>query len=256
MNKNIKKKLALPSNWRKLLMSAVLGSFLTAGAFAIISKGQNLKWADWTGFGEDTTKEESLEKNAKGQIQKLTYTTKYQSGKALWDWLELAGTLAVPILILILSYQFQRREQKRAAEQAEAEKEKAEQQAELERERVATNLREERKIAATNLREEALQIYVDRISELLLNRNLSLRSSNDPMQYVARVRTLTVLRRLENDGERKASVLHFLYDAELLKVIDLRDADLSSVSLSAAYLFGANLRSANLNGANLSLGNK
>ena len=193
-----------------------------------------------TGFCEDTTKEDSVETNAKGQIQKRTEITKHQSGKTLWDWLGLAGTLAIPVLIVILGNQFQRKDQRRTEEQARTEKD----------------------IANDNLRDAALEAYIDRISELLLDGKLISSNDNDPVRDVARTRTLTVLRRLKDDGERKARVLHFLYDAGLLDsvgkapFIDLRDADfiganLINVTLHGANLMAANLEETNLKGANL-----
>ncbi len=228
MNGGKKRKLAFLGNWRVLLVGAILGSVLTAGAFAffpfIANKAKNLKLAEWTGFGEDTTTEESVEKNAKGQIQKFTYTTKYQSGKTLWDWLAL---FLVPALLAWLTYQLQQIAQKRS-----------EQQAELERE-----------IATINLREEALQAYIDRMSELLINKNLSL-SSDTPLQGVARIRTLTILRRMNEDRERKGSVIRFLIDAGLIS--SAAKLNLSSADLTGADLSGANLTSANLGDANLS----
>ena len=59
------------------------------------------------------------------------------------------------------------------------------------------------------------------------------------MQTFARANTLTVLSRL--DGVRKARVLRFLYESDLINrnrcVIELRAADLSGVDLSEANLF-------------------
>jgi uncharacterized protein YjbI with pentapeptide repeats len=54
---------------------------------------------------------------------------------------------------------------------------------------------------------------------------------------------LTILRRLGDDSERKARVLHFLYDAGLLEIkliplINLKDADFRAVDLSSADLSG------------------
>ncbi|MCW5319604.1 hypothetical protein GTQ43_40540 [Nostoc sp. KVJ3] len=74
---------------------------------------------------------------------------------------------------------------------------------------------------------------------------------------MARIRTLTVLRRLRDDGHRKAIVLLFLYDAELLQnegsvpFINLKDADFSNIKLMKANLTGANLTRADLVGADL-----
>ncbi len=220
------------SNWRVLLVGAVLGSLVTAGVFvispAIANKGETLRWAGWTGFGEDTTLSESIE--TKTVTGKTTVTKQFQSGKTLWDWL---GLLAVPLLLLFLSYLFQRRERERADRQAQV----------------------ERDIANENLRDEALQAYIDSMSELLLDKNLIRSNHNDPLRNVARTRTLTILRRLHGDGERKATVLLFLHDAELLKftepvpLINLKNADFSKANLRGVILDEANLAGANLQGA-------
>jgi len=133
------------------------GSAILLLAFAIfLYKSDKYTWADWTGFGEDITKsEEKTFQNGKLTITKNT--TQYQSGKTLWDWLGLAGVIAIPIIL----YQFQHQQQKRSEEQAEVEKKQAQERADLERE-----------IAATNLREEALQNYLDRMAGLLIDKEL------------------------------------------------------------------------------------
>ncbi|MBD1804087.1 pentapeptide repeat-containing protein [Microcoleus sp. FACHB-SPT15] len=73
---------------------------------------------------------------------------------------------------------------------------------------------------------------------------------------VSRARTLSILRRLDGDGERKSSVVHFLIDAELIQGLDLlKDANLSGANLSQANLSLANLSLANLSDADFSLAN-
>ncbi len=105
-----------------------------------------------------------------------------------------------------------------------------------------------------NQREAALQAYIDHMSQLLLAQNLRHSTEDEEVRKVARVRTLTVLRRL--DAERKGSVLQFLHESALLgkegRILDLTGADLSRAHLSRADLSGANLSHANLSRANLS----
>lgn len=126
-------------------------------------------------------------------------------------------------------------------------------------------------ISADRQHEEALQIYFDRISELLLKEKLS-RFSPDEVRSVARIRTLAVLRGM--DARRRGSLLLFLRDSRLVDreaVIDLSGAELagavlpfanlnrlnlSEADLSRAHLGGANLAKSylsctNLSGANL-----
>ncbi len=105
-----------------------------------------------------------------------------------------------------------------------------------------------------NQREAALQAYIDKMSELLLAQNLRNSSVDEEVRKIARVRTLTVLRRC--DAERKGTVLRFLLEAGLIDkdkcIIDLTGADLSNASLSGADLSGADLSGAKLSHADLS----
>lgn len=216
-------------------------------------------WAPWTGF----------------------------KGKTLWEWLELLG---VPLTLAVLGYILQQQEQKRSREEA----------------------KEQREIAAAEAKDEILQAYFDRLSALLVDKNLlaiatKLYPENDfkdgpplprplppelatlerardaaraqvvaPEQQelcdaaidVIRARTLSILRRFKGDGERKASVIKFLIEAEVISKaklslrgadfseadlagVNLEKADLSKVNLEKANLFGANLNGANLFRANL-----
>ncbi|MUG92815.1 pentapeptide repeat-containing protein [Scytonema sp. UIC 10036] len=243
------------SKWRKKFASVLNSSleqkqvFLTGqklliyvaivvGVIAIFS---SLYRFDWAGFGPDSNKSVSVEEAIdpkNGAIIKLTKKTEhFQSGKTLWDWLQLFGTLAVPVLLVILGNQLQSKE---------------------------------KEIADTNLREESLQDYIDRMSELLLDKNLKNLAIDDPLRDtaldVARARTLSVLRRLGKDKERKGSVIRFLIDVELtgefslsdaylegayLEGVDLKNAYFSNAYFKDAYLNGANLTNANLSSANL-----
>ncbi len=76
----------------------------------------------------------------------------------------------------------------------------------------------ERDLAAERSREEALQEYLDRMSELLLQHNLKDQRVDGAVRQartVARARTLTTLRRL--DGRRKAIVIQFLFESDLIE---------------------------------------
>ncbi len=250
-------------NWRLVLAGVILGSVITVGAFwitpIVIKKARTLP--DWTGFGETKVITTTKEKDKKGQIQKTTISEQPYYGITLRELLELAGTLAVPILIFIFGLWFQQRENKRAEEQAKL----------------------ERGIAKDNLAEEAIQAYLDNMAKLLLDKELrkdlfpnvkdkfNLLDKDNPVRDIARTQTITILRRLEGDKKRQDRIINFLRDAELysfilknvnlsranLQEVDLRDANLrdaklSSTDLSSAYLRDANLSSAYLWSANLS----
>jgi uncharacterized protein YjbI with pentapeptide repeats len=224
----------------------------------------------WSGFGPDSNKSTSVETTIKdGKIisTKKTESEHFQSAKTLWDWLGLAGTVAIPIVL----FQFQRGEQQRADKRAKLEKDQADKQ-----------VMNEKEIAASNLREDVLQCYIDRMSELLINQNsrtellLNTAKDNDanhdnPVRDVARIRTITILRRMEGDTERQDRVLYFLRDAELLgflldqakldridlsntnlRGINFTHTDFSGANLSGASLVGSHLHESNLSGANLS----
>ena len=198
---------------------------LVGFGFSIFIAFRRGAWLDWTGF----------------------------KSKTLWDWFDLLG---VPLSLAILGYILQQQQQKRAEVLA----------------------KEQREIAADETKEEILQAYFDRLSVLLVDKNIlaiakkvyATDEENDETQHqtratteeieqlsaavdVIRARTLSTLRRFENDGERKSSVIRFLIEAEVVSKakLDLRDADLGGANLEGANLEGANLKGANLEGANL-----
>jgi uncharacterized protein YjbI with pentapeptide repeats len=219
---------------------SVLIAFIIALVVLVILGGYLFHW-DWTGFNGNN-----------------------KSGKTLWDWMQL---LFIPVVLAIAGFWFNHRERKAAELRAENERKAAELRAQAEQE-----------IASDNQREAALQAYVNEMSELLLHENLRKSKPENEVRKIARVRTLTVLARL--DGKRKRNLLLFLYDAGLIdrghQIIDVSDADLSEADLSEVTLYryrwikdsspirgritvtvanadlsGVNLRNATLNGANL-----
>ena len=124
-----------------------------------------------------------------------------------------------------------------------------------------------RGIAKENLSEEVIQAYIDNMEKLLLDKELKEElfpnkklllgqelSSNDKKGNlgldVARIRTITILRRLKGDTERQARILRFLRDTELYEFI-LKNANLEGANLEKANLRGANLWEADLKEANL-----
>ena len=113
----------------------------------------------------------------------------------------------------------------------------------------------EQDIAQQHTQDEALQAYLDHISQLLTDKEPSLRNAqpDDEVRTLARARTLTVLPRL--DGRRKGTVVQFLYEANLIKrervILDLWEADLSGADLTGADLRDADLAGTNLHRADL-----
>ncbi len=93
------------------------------------------------------------------------------------------------------------------------------------------------------------------MSGMLTDPDRPLRRSHlsDTLSVAARAQTLTALGRLQ-DGERKGSVIQFLYEAGLINnrpVLSLRGADLQGADLQGADLQGADLREAKLEAAKL-----
>ena len=109
--------------------------------------------------------------------------------------------------------------------------------------------RTEYEIALNNQREAALQVYLDRVSELLLHTNLSEDRPDEKVLMLIRARTLTNLKGL--DPYRKISLFRFLWEAGLIGRFNLDHADFSGANLSGANLRGVKLRKANLSRANL-----
>ncbi len=148
--------------------------------------------------------------------------------KTLWDWLDL---LIVPIVLALGGYLFTRSENQRT-----------------------------QKIAHESRQDDTLQAYLDGMAQLLTDKDRPLHRAQlgDSLSTVARARTLTVLPRL--DGDRKARVVQFLYESDLiitdrpvfdLRGAKLRGAELAEADLNYAHLLGANLSGANLSGAYL-----
>ncbi len=199
----------------------------------VILLGYIFHW-DWTGLNGYNSI--SIATDFVSTPQKITRTITYQPGKTLWDWLQL---LIIPAVLAVGGYLFNYTTSKN--------------------EQHSTQLRDqtEREIAADNQRENALEAYLDNMSELLLEKHLRESAEDEEVRKIARVRTVTVLRRL--DGKRKGSVLKFLREASLIDkdkcIIDLSEADLSRIELFGANLFGVDLSGANLSGANLNFAN-
>jgi uncharacterized protein YjbI with pentapeptide repeats len=131
------------------------------------------------------------------------------------------------------------------------------------------NLQQQRELELQRAQEDALPRYLDQMVQLLNDKDRPLRQAKggDEMSILARVRTLTVLPRL--DGSRKASVVQFLYESGLIykertllneanllerqhNIVSLKQADVSEANLRMARLHRADLSFTNLRKANLS----
>lgn len=154
--------------------------------------------------------------------------------KTLWDWMQL---LIVPAVLTAGAFLFNlamSRNEQRASKRREE---------------------TDRAIALDNQREIALQAYFDKMSELLLEKNLRQSQPEDEVRSMARARTLTVLCGL--DGKRKRSLLQFLSEAHLIPhnrtagVLNLKGADLSSIDMTSTDLSDTILEEVDMEGADL-----
>lgn len=172
-------------------------------------------------------------------------------GKTLWDWLQLLGVLAIPLVVAGATLLFGIQQADLAQQQHENDQKIANQQYEA-----------DKQSALDQQEATILQTYIDNIQNLLLNYNLLKSTSGDDVATLARARTLTALRGL--DPQRKGILLNFLYEANLIgysdhntnkllsSIIDLTGAHLTGADLTHTYLTNADLTNADLTGANLS----
>jgi uncharacterized protein YjbI with pentapeptide repeats len=157
-----------------------------------------------------------------GTLKATNKWTGFQ-GKTMWDWLNLLGVLAIPLVVVGATLLFGIQQANLANQQHEND-----QQSALNQQRAAI-----------------LQTYIDNIQVLLLNHNLLGSKSNDDVAILARARTLTALQGL--DPERKGRLLMFLHEDELIGYYDNNSnihnsiINLNGANLSRVYLVGADL---------------
>ena len=149
--------------------------------------------------------------------------------KTIWDWFDL---LIVPTILAVggfaFSYLQDRRDQKRKeADQA---------------------------VAQDGQWEAALQSYLDKMTDLLLEYKLRSPGATEEVRVVARSRTMATLRML--DADRGGTVIRFLYEAGLINdaaapTVSLAGGDLTNADLHGAMLSGVNLARSDLTNADL-----
>src|SRR5690348_804154 len=135
---------------RRLLLT--IGLIGLVGLIGLIIAGYWLNW-DWTGFTQHIGPQIS----------------QYQPTKTLWDWLQL---FIIPVVLAIAALLFNRATTR------------------TEQQIAATRYEQDQKIALDKQREDLLQVYLDRMSELLLEKNLRTSQPNTEVRNVARVRTI------------------------------------------------------------------
>jgi uncharacterized protein YjbI with pentapeptide repeats len=153
-------------------------------------------------------------------------------GKTLWDWLQL---LIIPVVLALGAVVFQQVN------------------ARTERQIAQQRYKQDQAIALEKQKEDLLQSYLDRMSELLLEKQLRLSQPDAEVRNIARVRTISTL--IQLDATRVGYVFAFLLEAGLLggsdPIISLYEANLAGVQWSYAILINANLFGVNFSKANL-----
>jgi len=143
------------------------------------------------------------------------------SDKTLWDWLQL---LIIPVALGLAALWF-------------ADK----------------NSKTEQALAEDASQEAALLRYYDDISKLLIDYDLRNSDAGDEVRTIARIRTLSVLRRL--NGVRKGYVIVFLYESGLITasepILSLKNAYLRGMVLNFADLRGIDLHEVDLRNSDL-----
>lgn len=140
--------------------------------------------------------------------------------KSLWDWMEL---LLVPLALAVAGIWFTH----------------VQKEADLQ-------------IALEKQRQNILDNYFDKMTELILEKNLW--TGKDPhVKNLAKARTLTVLRNLDN--QRNQQVIQFLQETDLVgknSIIDFSNSNLDGVQLQNANLRNINFEYSSLIRANFS----
>lgn len=167
----------------------------------------------------------------------------FKENGTLWNWLQL---LSAPVFVTILPFVF--KGPHASTDHAD------EQQKQLDSVDSST--------ADNSQQEVAVEAYLNRMSELLLEKDLKTAPVGSSVQEVAQAWTLTVLRRA--DKNHKGAVLQFLHEAGLiykgkaiinLSEVNLSGADLSKAKLNGTQLGEVDLSETNLNGTNLTYAN-
>ena len=225
-------------------------------------------WFDWTGFNgyNKITVVHTISGTNAGTVMR---TEEYQPGKSLWDWLQLFGILAIPAVVGLgtvwfTSRQTQASEANRAqqAKESDANRERRHKtDLEIAEENRKSQQQTQREIAHESMQDAALQVYLEKMSDLLLRaaERVSGAGKVDSLRIIGgqdliQARTLTILRGL--DARHKGSVLQFLHECGLIRrnarVVDLSEADLRGTNLIFANLSNADLKHVHLECADLS----
>jgi hypothetical protein len=140
--------------------------------------------------------------------------------KTLWDWLTLLFVPTVLAMGIVAGFSIW-------TSVSSIENERA---LEVAKERLTLD----RELLSARRSEDALQLYLERMSRLILEKGLISSNPGDPVRVVATAYTRSVLRQVS--AAEKGLVVAFLYDSNLINgdepIIDLSGADLTQADLS------------------------
>src|SRR5438552_13091567 len=148
-------------------------------------------------------------------------------GKTLWDWLNLLGVFLIPVVIAAASIWFSVQQNLTSLQLSDKQHQS------------------DQAIALDQQRATVLKSCMDDMTELLLHEGLRESQANASVRIIARAKTLAGLSQL--DGERKGTLVRFLYEAQLIgvdppnRIVSLRGADLSGANLEGTKLTGVDL---------------
>src|SRR6266480_6593949 len=187
---------------------------------------------DWTGFNGGYSQITTTSTS-----HGTTTVTVKPPGKTMWDWLQL---LIVPVALALIALLFNRAttrtEQKIAADRYKQDKEIASRHYHQDQQIAKQRYEQDKNIALDKQRGDVLQTYLDRMTELLLDKQLRTSEPDAEVRNVARVRTITILFQL--DARRIGYVFSFLREAGLISnkpkssIVSLSHADLDGINLS------------------------
>jgi hypothetical protein len=193
-------------------------------------------------------------------------------GKTLWDWTSL---LMFPILLGGLAGWFlvstDRANHEREVTQAQnqlqyinllnqSQDTPVDKLAEIQRDPPVLPSSIQPGLEPDRIRQEVLQSYLQRVTTLVLEENLTTSQPGDPVRNIARSYALDAIRQL--DGVGKSRLVGFLYASHLIgnevegsrslvPIVSIDEVDLSEVDLSGSNLNGSILRRVNLSKAKL-----
>jgi uncharacterized protein YjbI with pentapeptide repeats len=162
------------------------------------------------------------------------------AGRTLWDWLQL---LLVPVGIALALFALNN-------SQANRERARAERQAAQDRLQANRRAANDRAIANQRARGDTVRVYLQQMSNLLLDHDLRHSRIGSDVRVLARTLTLTVLPQL--DGERKGLVLQFLSEQQLINPPQTRQVYAGDVPLLVGIKHGVSAAKVSLEGADLS----